>query len=252
MAMAALLYVFVILIGAASVMFGLDLIQAPLRHRPNVLIGRAMPLASQPPAAQRQVDDRQFTPIYPTRLASGDEPTQDAKTVIPDDAPQAAQDARVRPGAAVKAETDGKAATAIAVSARGEEPAKPQRAIANSAPFPSAQPLSKPTSSASCDVHGCDAAYRSFRASDCSYQPMSGPRRACTIVGGLNTPSIGQRARAQQDARPPNARDELREVERIVRKMTPDYEDNVPVRIGEGRILQDDNGRIFIVRKGFR
>jgi hypothetical protein len=80
---------------------------------------------------------------------------------------------------------------------------------------------------------------------------MSGPRRACTIVGGLNAPPVEQRARPQQIARPQNARGELREVERIVRKMTPDYEDNA-VRFGEGRIFQDDEGRIFIVRRSYR
>jgi penicillin-binding protein 1A len=33
---------------------------------------------------------------------------------------------------------------------------------------------------AQCNVNACARAYRSFRASDCSYQPYSGPRRLCT------------------------------------------------------------------------
>lgn len=31
-----------------------------------------------------------------------------------------------------------------------------------------------------CDIRACSAAYRSFRASDCTFQPYSGPRRLCT------------------------------------------------------------------------
>jgi hypothetical protein len=252
--MAALVYVFVILIGAASVMFGLDLIHAPLRHTPNVPIGRAVSLAPQAPASQRsakEADDRELTPIYPTKLASGVAPQDDAKAIPPDGARGGGQDARARPEANGKAETDGKAEVATMAPALDEEPAAPQAVITRAAAPSPAQPQSRPTSSASCNVQGCDSAYRSFRASDCTYQPMSGPRRACTIVGGLNAPPVEQRARPQQIARPQNARGELREVERIVRKMTPDYEDNA-VRFGEGRIFQDDEGRIFIVRRSYR
>jgi len=32
---------------------------------------------------------------------------------------------------------------------------------------------------ANCNVSACEAAYRSFRASDCTYQPNNGPRRLC-------------------------------------------------------------------------
>lgn len=31
-----------------------------------------------------------------------------------------------------------------------------------------------------CDVNACAMAYRSFRATDCTYQPSNGPRRLCT------------------------------------------------------------------------
>jgi hypothetical protein len=34
--------------------------------------------------------------------------------------------------------------------------------------------------SAACDVAACAAAYRSFTASDCTYQPLDGPRKLCT------------------------------------------------------------------------
>jgi hypothetical protein len=31
-----------------------------------------------------------------------------------------------------------------------------------------------------CDISACSAAYRSFRALDCTYQPYHGPRKLCT------------------------------------------------------------------------
>jgi hypothetical protein len=31
-----------------------------------------------------------------------------------------------------------------------------------------------------CNVNACTAAYRSFRAADCTYQPSDGPRRLCS------------------------------------------------------------------------
>jgi hypothetical protein len=47
------------------------------------------------------------------------------------------------------------------------------------------QLVSKPVQTAvhspnHCDVQACASAYSSFRATDCSYQPFEGPRRACT------------------------------------------------------------------------
>ena len=37
-----------------------------------------------------------------------------------------------------------------------------------------------PEPQARCNVDACTAAYRSFRPSDCTYQPTGGPRRLCT------------------------------------------------------------------------
>jgi hypothetical protein len=37
-----------------------------------------------------------------------------------------------------------------------------------------------PEAGGACDVATCSQAYRSFRASDCTYQPYDGPRRLCT------------------------------------------------------------------------
>ncbi len=252
--MAALVYVFVILIGAASVMFGLDLMHAPLRHPPNVPLGRAVSVASQTPAQQRltkEADDRELTPIYPTKLASG-APQGETKAPAPDAARGSGPAAPVR-SEGNTGETDGKAEPVATEPARAEEPAAPQPVAAKpAAPAPlQPQPQPKSASFASCNVQDCQAAYRSFRASDCTYQPMSGPRRAC-LVGDAKNQQVDQRPRPQKTVRAQNPRDDLREVERIVRRMTPDYGDDFPARVGAGRIVQDDEGRIYILRRSWR
>jgi hypothetical protein len=48
----------------------------------------------------------------------------------------------------------------------------------NAASVPAAPPPAQP--SVACDVDACAAAYRSFRASDCTYMPNAGVRRLCT------------------------------------------------------------------------
>jgi penicillin-binding protein 1A len=46
---------------------------------------------------------------------------------------------------------------------------------------------------ASCDVNACAAEYNSFRASDCTFQPLGGgPRQICTKAGGGEPLSLGE------------------------------------------------------------
>ena len=47
-------------------------------------------------------------------------------------------------------------------------------------PAPAAAPVAAPEPEVRCNVDACTAAYRSFRPSDCTYQPSNGPRRICT------------------------------------------------------------------------
>ena len=42
-----------------------------------------------------------------------------------------------------------------------------------------------------CDYRACSTAYRSFRASDCTYQPYSGPRRYCDRAPGRSADALG-------------------------------------------------------------
>lgn len=59
----------------------------------------------------------------------------------------------------------------------------PAPAASVAAPVPVAPPVAPPLAAAvkiRCDADACAAAYRSFRESDCTYNPSFGPRRLCT------------------------------------------------------------------------
>lgn len=228
--MAFLIYFFVLLVSAASVLFGLDLMSSPLPRTPNVPIGRSVPVSPQPVPRQREAK-------------AADEPAP------PQPAPPPPEPA--------------------ATTAQAPQPAPQQQAAA--APPPAPQQAAN-----SCNVQACAAAYQSFRASDCSYQPIDGPRRACAIPGRVAATALparaaprpahpsarnaGLREGERMVTRPPLelrpgrqsvsrddqrlAGDGMSEVERIVRHMTRDEAGDIPV--------QDADGRIFIVRKFYR
>ena len=47
----------------------------------------------------------------------------------------------------------------------------------------------------SCEYAACSQMYRSFRESDCSYQPFSGPRRYCTLTDGASRDAPAEQPR---------------------------------------------------------
>ena len=136
--MAFLVYLFVLLVAAGSVIFGLDLTQSPL----------------QPPTYATAANQS------PAAIAAKGEATQTAQVAGPKAAP-APVVAKANP------------ATLNATAARAQ--ATPEEA---QTPAPAA---SAAVSTANhCAVDACAAAYHSFRASDCTYQPFGSERRVCT------------------------------------------------------------------------
>lgn len=303
--MSFLIYFFVLVVSAASVLFGLDLMSSPLPNTPNVPIGRSVQVTAPPPAQQRHArvaDERALTPVYPTqpgkpkigRETSGMAPQEQA-ALTPPPVPAAtsvAQAPQPQPAPDGKAEAKAEPASTaqpapVAAAAQAPPPqlareVKPEvktepAATTQPAPTPvveaktepavAAQPVTQQAAS-SCNVQACGAAYHSFRAADCSYQPSAGPRRACTMTYGQTTASG---PKPQQATRPATGKDEMREVERIVkrqplrltpsarqpmassemseserivRRMTRNETGDIPVLDGDGHII--------IVRKTYR
>jgi hypothetical protein len=92
-----------------------------------------------------------------------------------------------------------------------------------------------------CDVAHCSAAYQSFRASDCTFQPMEGPRKVCD-----RAPDTTQRAaapardmRVETVARRPGRDVELRAVERTVRRITAE-EAGIDADMGRSEVIMID------------
>ena len=282
--MAFIAYFVVLLIGAAGVMFGLDLMISPLpKMPPSVHIGRPTPgrmrHAGRAPkeelkkgattvqkalARDKAVGDRELTPVYPASPG----PTDAADEVVlrqhttgagtqEDGVPQPdGSRTLIRPSKIEEALT----------------PPKSDR-VATLHPAPAQKQNS-------CNVQACSASYRSFRASDCTFQPYGGPRRLCEksseyqhsaaklehalkqqadrqALSGLPTerhnrkevprevaPTVRRRLAAQQAARQPSHRDDaMSETARIVRQMMRGRD------VGDIAVQRAD-GSIIIVHTG--
>ncbi|MGB6349980.1 MAG: BA14K family protein [Pseudolabrys sp.] len=105
-------------------------------------------------------------------------------------------------------------------------------------------PLQQPAvaSNNRCDIQACASAYKSFRASDCSYQPFDGSRRFC------EKPPVQRTAREQRDEpeRRTWSRDlQQRNVERAV-KSRVDSDDEI-----DDSALSDDedSDQIIVIRR---
>lgn len=271
--MSFLVYFFVLLVTAAGVLFGLDLVNAPLYPPPDVAIGRSMRhVAAEPaalaakakseigPATKRQTaadnarkpatetaraENRELTPIYPagpgpstTEKTSGNasadrtaarEPRHAATSTKPDADEPAKPDSKT--DAAPAARTPSATAVPVADGGRTENESRQARN--------------------SCNVQACAAAYRSFRVSDCTYQPNYGPRRLCTRSDGADPRTLARRdgpeaaarivrdfPRGEAARRPVRRDDQLSEAARIVRKMTRGRGlGDIPVQRADGSII---------------
>lgn len=177
--MAFLVYFFVLLVAGASVVFGLDWTQAPLNPPPYATL--------------------------PAQTAS----------VAPASKPAPAKPApAVRSVAVAKtdtvAKTDANAQRTAAAPAALDQAAQAQ-ASATAADTAAVTSAVTPAAAASCNVNACSAAYRSFRASDCSYQPLNGERRLCTKSGSTGKVAVASHPRNVRRAEP---RDDYRSSDR--------------------------------------
>ena len=135
-------------------------------------------------------------------------------------------------------------------------------------PTPTPQPVAAPATAApvqtasapaaSCNIQLCAATYRSFRESDCTYQPFQGERRVCerTAQDNQDTVAVSRppEPRNEWTARSDNRRDsalsrrdvELRAVERRVRQITDDELLDEPVYVRPSRrviVVERPDGR---------
>jgi hypothetical protein len=165
--MSLVVYFFVALIAAGSVLFGLDFVPAPMSPMPA---SKYELRAAVPPSS-------------PAPVVSKAEPKPEAKPDVKAAAPVAAAPAvAARPLATGKADTISGMASPNALDQQPASIAAAEPGVAAAAP--QAAPR--------CDVAACAFAYRSFTAADCTYQPSDGPRRLCA----KGTPPVADPAAA--------------------------------------------------------
>jgi hypothetical protein len=146
-----IVYFFVALIAAFSVLFGLDWVSAPMSPMPpsKYEIRAAVPPPPAPVVAEAKPEAKPETKAESKSAA----------------APVA------KPAAAPKV---------VAPSTAVQAPAPPNAADQQPASIIAAEPGAAAMPPPKCNVEVCASFYRSFTAADCTYQPSDGPRRLCT------------------------------------------------------------------------
>lgn len=263
--MSFLVYFAVLLVAAASALFGLDLLTSPLPpDKPRTqAASTTVPADKQAKReAAREAADKQanatLSPVYPR--PSGE--NKDVRMVYPPTNETLARATTETTGSG-KTETEANSAPSPqqqpaqqaaqqTEQPKQEQPAQPQQAPQQApqeaTPTPSVTPVST-QSGPQCNVQACVAAYRSFRAEDCTYQPFDGPRRFCERSGSTT------QARAEEPARSRSARNErasrsgdatLDAIARRVKQLTErDLDDDFDAPVGRRVIVIERGGGLW-------
>lgn len=190
--MRVLVYLAVFCVAAGSVLFGLDWLSAPLSPMPKITVAaRYLP----PPAPPRPIAAPSPAPVIvaPARPSVPTAPPVAAAppVVAPADIVPQADIAAPPPLVAEeppppKCDVDActEAYRSFTAADCTYQPSfGPRRLCTRGVPPPaaaSANPAPATQAPAACNIAACSAAYISFSATDCTYQPTDGPRRLCT------------------------------------------------------------------------
>jgi BA14K-like protein len=226
-----LVYFTVLMVSISTILLEVHwLTSPPPQPKPAVQASASAPT----PRPKTEGPNVALSPVYPTKL---DAPPAVEST---SSAPQSQA-----PGASMNA-------SAIEAMAKAEPAQKPAAETTDAGPdaIERRQPVATTTAAASkgaeaqpealttnnrCDVQACASAYKSFRASDCTYQPFDGPRRFCEKLPGqrvVRDPGEQpERRKWSRDAGP-------RQVERTVKWRIDDEDDEIePDFDGADRVI---------------
>jgi cytoskeletal protein RodZ len=228
-----LAYIVVIAVSFSTILLELHWLTSPSpQPKPAVVASAAPPKADGPNVELSPVYPKPETPADATASAPP-VATAKAEPVAPAPVAPAAPDnaaAKAEPTPTAKVETQ---TTKVGTtgSATPVDVAQPAVSSATFTPVSQAHAATPPAQSATaaaknkCDVAACAAAYSSFQASDCTYQPFEGPRQLCAKppAAGQKTasaphgPSVEPRKRGRDE--------ELHEVRRLTPR-TADFDDD--------------------------
>jgi BA14K-like protein len=193
-----LVYLTVLMVSVSTVLLEIHWLTTP-PPQPKPAVQASAP----PPRPKVEGPNAELSPIYPRRV----EPARPTSALANDIA------AKSETGQKPAAETTG-VATRADDSARAPPPDNAQNARAYAAPPKQNMPDETAASNNRCDVQACASAYKSFRASDCTYQPFDGPRRAC---GMAPEQRADREQRDEPQRRSWSRREDTREVDRRTR-----------------------------------
>ena len=152
-------YFIVLVITVGSVIFGADWLQAPMSPMPASKYELHAAKPPPPPVQQVAKADTKSEAKVETKAEANKPAVKPAET--------AGAATEVRPATAATAATPAPAAQDVAVLPAPIVAEEPSQVAAAEPP--------------KCDIAACERAYRTFTASDCTYQPSGDvPRRLCT------------------------------------------------------------------------
>ena len=154
-----LIYIAVAFVAVFGVLVEMDVLVEPSRHIERAALTASQSLPSALPASAIQAQAKKAAPKLVASEAKKAEANPPAGLAKP--ATAQVVDTPAAP-------TVNDAAAANASVPLGPSIAAPEPSIAAQEPAPK------------CDVAACEAAYFTFTAYDCTYQPSNGPRRLCT------------------------------------------------------------------------
>lgn len=198
-----LVYVTVLMVAISTVLLEVHWLTSPApQPKPTVQ-------ASAPPAPKVEGPNAALSPIYPKKLDAPRPAESDSQAQTSPPTPETTGQAAPAQSAPAPSTTQSVSPQQPATAQATQPAATPQPAAA---PQPQQKNLAETTGSAvqedntrqvaadstnasnrndtpqqiaqgsssnRCDVQACGSAYRSFRASDCTYQPFDGVRRLC-------------------------------------------------------------------------
>lgn len=227
--MSFVLYVVVLAVSISSVMMGLDWLSSPPPPVPKsaqVARAPAKPVATKANAAAKVAKTK------PAATNAAATKTTEAKTAEPKTAESKTAEAKATGPKATEPNTTTTAATKTAESkTAAPKPVVATTGEASPANAGAAQPPATANGQAAstsdtlsiianetnggtdaqakagplCDVPACAAHYRSFNATDCTYQPYDGPRRLCTVGNPPKQADAAPAGVQTSDASPPSA-----------------------------------------------
>jgi len=222
-AMQFLVYLTVLMVSISTVLLEIHWLTTP-PPQPKSAVQASTP----PPRPKVEGPSAALSPVYPKKVEPAPPPTQNnAQNNV----------GSVTAGnTAAKAETVQKpVAETTGAATRAEDPGKTKSVEAPNNAYNAQASVTQPKQNSSedaaasnnrCDVQACGSTYKSFRASDCTYQPFGGPRRVCG-----KAPE--QRADREQKDEPSRrswsrreSREDLRDVDRRTRWRVYDEDDD--------------------------